>query len=874
MNWWQRLRNRDRLERELDAELRYHFDREVADNLRLGMSGEEARRRARLDLGGDAQLRESCRDARGTRWVDDTWQDVRFATRLLVKDRWFTLPAVIALALGIGMNGTMFTIVNAMIRGLPVDNPGRILSIHARDGAGRWRGFGVSHLDFLDFQAGARTFSGLAAFTQSAVTLSEDGRAAERASSAYVSANAFQVLGDRPALGRDFVPADDRPGAPAVVILGNRVWTTRYGADPSTIGRSVRVNGVPSTVIGVMPEGFRFPVVSDVWQPLGRMTGLMDQTRDTRTLQVVGRLAEGSTLAQARAEVASIAARLSREYPAANGHTGAMAAPFPGSFAPPRILIVLMCAVGFVLMVGCINVANLLLARSVGRSRELATRVSLGATRWRIVRQLLVESGVLALAAGTLGVGFTLAGVSLFANAVAGITFPYYIKWTIDGRVGAFIGSVCVGTALLVGLLPAIHVSRLAAQRSLKDGEKTATSGLARRRLATAVLSVELALILVLLAGAGLMMRSFLAIYRADSVVDAPRVVTMPVSLPDEKYPTPPQRNAAYQRLVERIDGIPGVSSTAFASVVPFAGGPSRHLSADGRRRLPGESQPTVSYVRIRGRYFETLGLRLLRGRTFVDRDALPGSEAAIVTERLAAMFFPGEDPIGRRICLTATDVTAASPPACATVVGLSPTVRQQYFQEIDPVVYVPDRSDTSELMLLVRSDSIPNATAPSIRAEVSALDSDISLSAVMPLDDFRAGSRWGHRVFGGMLTVLAFVGLLLGAVGLYAVTAFSIVQRTHEIGVRMALGARPGAVVWLFVKRAMLPVGVGVCAGLAGAWVIGRLLQRFLIQTSPTDPTVLVGISALLVAVSFAACFFPARRATRVDPVTALRCE
>ncbi len=874
MNWWRRLRNRDRLERELDAELRYHFDREVDDNIRMGMSEREARRRARLDLGGEDQLKESCRDARGTRWVEDIGQDFRFAARLLLKDRWFTLPAVIALALGIGMNGTMFTIVNAMIRGLPIAGPERILSIHARDGAGRWREFGVSYRDFLDFQAGARTFSGLAAISQSTVTLSGDGRAAERTSSAYVSANAFRMLGNTAALGRDFVPADDQPGAPAVVILGSRIWTARYGADPATIGRTVRVNGVPSTVIGVMPEGFRFPIVSDVWQPLARLPGLMEQTRDTRALQVVGRLAEESTPGQAQAEIASIAGRLSREYPEANGNTGAMVAPFPGPFAPARILIVLMAAVGFVLMVGCINVANLSLARSVGRSRELAIRVSLGATRWRVVRQLLAESGALALAAGVLGLGFTLLGVWLFTNAVTGITFPYYIKWTIDARVGVFIAAVCAGAALLVGVLPAVQVSRLAAQRSLHEGEKTAKGGVVRRPLTTALLSVELALTLVLLAGAGFMMRSFLAIYRADSVVDATRVLIMPVSLPAEKFRTPEQRTAAYQRLTERVDGIPGVSSTAFASIVPFSGGPSRQLSVDGRRRLPEESQPIVSYVRIRGRYFETLGLRLLRGRPFIDRDALPGSEGAIVNQRLAAMFFSDEDPIGRRICLTTANATATTPPACATIVGLSPTVRQQYFQEIDPVVYVPHRADTPELMLMVRADSNPTAAAPLVRSEVAALDTDISVSAVMTLDDTMTGSRWGHRVFGGMLTVFAFVGLLMGAVGLYAVTAFSVVQRTHEIGVRMALGARSSAVVWLFLKRATLPVGVGIGAGLVGAWVVGRLLRRFLIQTSPTDPTVLVSIAVLLVAVSLVASLFPARRATRVDPVTALRYE
>jgi putative ABC transport system permease protein len=874
VKWWQRVRNRDRLERELDAELRYHFDRQVDDNVRMGMSEDEARRRARLDLGGDDQVKESCRDARGTKWFHDTAQDLRFAARLLLKDVRFTLPAVLALALGIGMNGTMFTIVNAMIRGLPVDGPERIMSIHARDGAGRWRGFGVSYLDFMDFQAATKTFAGLGAFSQSTITLGEDGRAVERASAAYVSANAFQLLGERPILGRDFVPQDDQPGAPAVVIVGNRIWTTRYNGDPSIIGTRVRVNGAPSTVIGVMPDGFRFPVISDVWQPLARLPGLMGQTRDMRQLQIFGRLADWSTRAQAQAEIESIAARISREYPATNGNTGAVVARFPGHFAPSPILMALMLAVGLVLLLACINVANLLLARSVGRSRELAMRVALGATRWRIVRQLLVECGLLAVAAGTLGFGFAFVGLWLFASAVAGITFPYYIQWTIDGRVGLFVAAVCLGTALIAGLLPAVQASKLSANRSLKEGERTATSSWGRRRMTTALLTIEVALTMVLLAGAGLMMRSFLAVYRADSVVDAARIVAMPLSLPTEKYRTAEQRTAAYRRLEERLDAIPDVSSSAFASVVPFAGGPSRQMSVDGRRPLPGESQPIVSYVRIRGRYFHTLGLRLLRGRTFTTRDALPGSESAIVNQRLATMFFPDEDPIGRRICLTAPNAAATLPATCATIVGVSPTVRQQYFQEIDPVVYVPAPADASELTLIVATHSSPDAVAPLLRAEVFALDEEIALNALLPLDETMTGSRWGHRVFGGMLTAFALVGLLLGAVGLYAVTAFAVVQRTQEIGVRMALGARPGAIVWLFVKRASMPVGVGIGAGLVGALGLGKLLQRFLIQTSPTDPTILVGIAVLLTAVSLAAAFFPARRATRVDPLAALRYE
>jgi putative ABC transport system permease protein len=874
VNWWQRLRHRDQLERELDAELRYHFDREVADNLRMGMSEDEARRRARLDLGGDDLLKERCRDARGTRWVDDTVLDVRYATRLLFRDRRLTLPAVLALALGIGLNGTMFTIVNAMIRGLPIHGAERIMSIHARDGSGRWRGFGVSYLDFRDFQAATKTFAGLAAFSQSSATLGDHGRAVERASAAYVSANAFRLLGERPILGRDFVPDDDQPGAPAVVILGSRIWTTRYNADPTVVGRRVRINGVPSTVVGVMPDGFRFPVVSDIWHPLASLPGLANQTRDIRQLQVFGRLADWSTAAQAQAEIESIAARLSRDYPATNRSTGAVVIRFPGHFAPSPILIALMSAVGLVLLLACINVAHLLLARSVGRSRELAMRVALGATRWRIVRQLVVEGGLLALAGGSLGFGVALIGVWLFASAVAGITFPYYIRWTIDGRVGLFVAGVCLLSALLAGLLPAVHASRLAANRSVKEGERAATSGIGRRRLTAVLLTIEVALTLVLLAGAGLMMRSFLAVYRADSIVEAARIVAMPIALPRERYHTAEQCSAAYQRIEQRLDAIPGVSSSAFANVVPFSGGPSRQMSVDGRRPLPAESQPVVSYVTIRGRYFDTLGLRVLRGRTFTDQDALPGSEGAIVNQRLATMFFPNEDPIGRRICLTVPNATASLPAACATIVGVSPTVRQQYFQDIDPVVYVPARADASELTLIVRSHSTPDTVALLIRAEVSAFDEEIALNALQPLDHAMTGSRWGHRVFGGMLTAFAFVGLLLAAVGLYAVTAVAVVQRTHEIGVRMALGARSDSVVWLFVRRAALPVGLGIGVGLAGALAIGRLLQRFLIQTSPTDPTILVGIAVLLAAVSFAAAFFPARRATGLDPLAALRYE
>jgi putative ABC transport system permease protein len=501
-------------------------------------------------------------------------------------------------------------------------------------------------------------------------------------------------------------------------------------------------------------------------------------------------------------------------------------------------------------------------------------RVSLGATRWRIVRQLLVESGILTGISGTLGLGFSLGGVWLFSKAVAGIRFPYYIQWTIDGRVLWFLAAVCLGTGFLFGLLPALQVSKAAAIHSLNNGARTTTSGTGGRAWTTALLIAELALTLVLLAGAGLMMRSFLAVYRADRVVDAAHVVAMPLTLQGAKYQTPEQRTAFYQSLEERVRAIPGVSSAAFANVVPFAGGPSRQLSIDGRPVVAGEPRPTVSYVTIRGGYFETLGLRLARGRTFIDRDGSPGRESVIVNQRFVTMFFPNEDPIGHRLRLTSVNTPAAHPPAWATIVGISPTVRQQYFRDIDPVVYARDRGEAAGITLIVRRQSEPGAIAPLIRAGVFALDPEMSLNAMTPLDELMTQSRWGHRVFGGMLTVFAFVALVLSAVGLYAVTAYSVTQRTQEIGVRMALGAQSGTVVRLFAKRASLPLGVGLGVGLAGALGAGRLLQSLLIQTSPTDATTLVGIAVLLAAVCSAACYFPARRATRLDPVAALRHE
>jgi predicted permease len=860
-----------RRDQELTDEIEAHLDLLAEEHLRRGLSREDARAAARRAFGGVDQVKEAYRDQRGLPFVDALGQDVRFAARLLAKDRGFTLVAVIALALGIGASNTVFTIVNAMVlRGLPVDHPDRIVAFHSGD-----RVLGVSYRDIEDWRAMSKTLAGFAAYGGASMTVGDEGRSPEVFSGSYISADAFRLIGEKPMLGRDFRAEDDRPGAPPVVVLGHTVWTTRYGGDPTVIGRTIRVNGVPSGVVGVMGHGFRFPLVDELWQPLAIMPGLATERRDARVLRAFGRLADWSTMAQAQAELSTIAARLAHDYPDTNKDLRPIVVPFTGSADHPMFLA-LFGAVGFVLLIACANVANLLLARSAQRAREISIRVSLGATRWRIVRQVLVESLLLAALAGVLGLGLSVGGVKLFADAVAGINFAYWYhdNWTMDGRVFAFVAAVSLATPLVFGLVPALNLSRRTVSDILKDGARTGTVGRGARRWMNGLLIAELAFTLILLAGAGLMMRSFLAVYRADLIVDTSHLLSMSLRLTNQKYPTSAQRIAFYQRLEERLAAVPTIPSAAVASTVPFIGAPLWQLAIEGRPPLPGGATPTVSYVRIGARYFDTLGVPLLRGRAFRDIDGTAGHESAIVNRRFVAIHFPDRDPIGQRIRLTDPNARDAAS-AWVTIIGISPTIRQQYLSELDPVVYLPYRANPgSSAMLMIRSDADPAALASLIREEVRALDPDVPVYRIIPLETWMTQSRWGHQVFGTMFAMFACIAVVLAAVGLYAVTAYAVTQRTQEIGVRMALGARGPQVVWLFVRRAVMPLAVGLAIGLGGALGVGRLLQSMLVQTSATDPVTLVSVAGLLVVVSTAACFWPVRRATRLDPVVALRHE
>jgi putative ABC transport system permease protein len=806
--------------------------------------------------------------------------DLRFAVRLLVKDRWFTAVAVIALALGIGVNATVFTFVNAvLIRGLPFDDPDRIVVVGTRDA--RSRDQGSSHPNFEDWRASSRAFAGLAAFSGQTMNVSDEGRPPERFQGPYLSANAFKLIGQQPLLGRDFRPEDDRPGAAAVVIIGNGLWKNRYGSDPAVIGRVINVNGVPSTVIGVMPDGFKFPTNSDLWQPLAQMPQLTEQKRDARNIEVFGRLADGVSVPQAQAEMDTIAAKLAHDYPDTNKGIATKVMTFNdrANGGPIKLVFLsLMGAVAFVLLIACANVANLLLARSAARAREMSVRVSLGASRWRIVRQLLVESVLLSIISGLLGLVLAYLGVRLFDAATQDVGKPYWIKFTMDAQVFAFFAAVCVGTGIVFGLAPALHVSKTDVNEVLKEGGRSGSSGVRARRWTGVLIVAELALTLVLLTGAGLMMRSFLALYRLDVGVETAHLLTMRLALPNQKYPTPDQRRVFYERLDQRLAGIGGVQAATIATNVPLGGGSTRLLAVDGHEPAASELPPTVTQVTIGPRYFETMGLRPLRGRTFDDLDGTPGHDTVIVNQRFVTMHFGAEDPIGRRIKLMPDGPAAQGPaPAWATIVAIAPTIRQRNTQETlpDPVVYLPLRAQApASAILVIRAQRDAAGLTSLAREEVRAIDPDLPLFGIQTLDQQLAQTRWPFRVFGTMFAIFAAIALALSAVGLYAVTAYSVSQRTQEIGVRMALGAQAPQVWWLILRRSIVQMAIGLGLGIGGALGVGKLLESLLVQTGTRDPATLVSIVSLLVLVSLAACFWPARRATRLDPVSALRYE
>ncbi len=867
---------RRRRDERLSEEIQAHLDILSADYVARGMTPAQSRDAARRAFGGVDQVKAVYRDQRGLPFVDSLVPDARFAIRLLVKDRWFTAAAVVALALGIGATTTVFTIVNGMnLSALPVDEPDRIMYLQTQDAQGR-RQAGASFADFVDWQQATRTFSGLAAFAGETMNVGDEERPADRLAGTFISANGFNVLRVRPLVGRDFVAEDDRVGAAPVVILAYGIWRDRYTSDPTVLGRVIRVNGVPTTVIGVMPEGFRFPVLADLWQPLALAPSVARDRRDARTVGVFGRLADGVTLAGARAELASIAFGLSSQHPGTNKNVAVWIVPFTVQYSgrltdPPPVLM--MTAVAFVLLIACANAANLLLARSVYRAREIALRTAMGASRGRIVRQLLVESVLLASVAGVLGLLLSLAGVRLFTSETADFNLPYWMDFSVDARVFAFLAAVCLATGVVFGLAPAWQLARVNPHDMLKEGGRGVAGSVHTRRWTSALLVTEVALTLVLLVGAGILLRTAAALYDADLVIDASNVLAARLTLPPPKFAAPDDRRGFYTRLQERLDANPAVAAATIGSAMPFLGATARQLTLDSEP-TPPERARTVQTVAVSDRYFETLRVPILRGRPFGEGDARLGQEAAIVNERFVSQYFATGDPIGRRIRLAETGANQTALP-WLTIVGVSTTIRHSQNGQAVPAVYVPlAHQPPSDAVLVVRGRTDGRALGTVLRQEVNAIDADVAVYYIVPLERISQVSRWIPRAMSTALTIVAAIALVLATMGLYAVTAYGVAQRTSEIGIRMALGAQRSQVAWLCLRRTLLQLGIGLTVGLAGAVALGQMIRGLFAQTNPIDPLTFVGVVFVLLIASASACLVPVRRAARLDPVAALRHE
>jgi putative ABC transport system permease protein len=802
------------------------------------------------------------------------WEDVRFGMRMLGKDPKFTAVVVLALGLGMGANTTVFTLVNAVLfRGLPFEKPEQMMFINSQKLAGSQGRMRVSYPDFRDFRAQSKSFQDMAAFEFETSNLSDHGTTPERYQGVRMTANTFGIIGQKPMLGRDFQPGEDKAGAPAVVILGYGIWATRYGKDPGILGRVVRVNDEPATVIGVMPEGIKFPVTQELWRP---MTPTAEyEKRDLRRMNVFGRLKDGITITALQTEMTQIAKTLEKDNAATNQGISAYVRTYNDAFNGGQIRVVflaLLGAVGFVLLIACANVANLLLARSLARAKEVSIRAALGASRWRIVRQLLVESVMMALLGAGLGLLLSLWGVRTFSLAVASIDKPYWIKFTFDYVVFAYMAAIAVGTGILFGLAPALHMTKVDLNETLKESGRGTSGGSRSRFLAGSLVVGELALAVVLLAGAGLMIRNFLNLYAQDPGFRPENVLAAEFNMSEAKYAKPESRVHFAEQLLPRLQSVPGVEAVALVANIPLSGAPDWQFEVEGQAPVAKEKRPTASGQVITPAYFQAMGVNLSRGRAFNDADGLPGKLAVIVNQELAAKYWPKEDPLGKRLRLT-RDKTDQP---WLTVVGVGPNIRERMDQsETVGTLYVPYRQSPDLGMAIVARTKVPPATvAAAFRKEVQALDSDLPLFNVATVKEDINRAIWAFRVFGSLFGIFAGIALVLATVGIYAVMSYAVSQRTQEIGLRMALGASTGSIMRLVMSVGVKQLAIGLGIGIGAALLLTRAIKAILIGVSPSDPVTFATITVILASAGILACWMPARRATKVDPLIALRYE
>ena len=804
--------------------------------------------------------------------MDALAQDVRFAIRTLLRAPLVSGLAVACLALGIGANATMFSVFDGiLIKPFPFKDPDTLVVVtetHQRNGIDDG---GMSFPNFRDVRNEARSVTDLAAHTGRTLTFVYDGEAVRHAGW-VVSSNLFDLLGARPALGRSFTADDDRPGAPGTLILSDAVWRARFNADPAAIGRTVIVNDAPHTIVGVMAPRFAFPVATEAWIPLEPIHHA--DPRSERNLRVYGRLAAGATQDAARDELAAIGGRLAAQHGENQGWTldvlGIEKDLLPDQ---PRIVtIAAMGAVSLVLLIACANVANLLLARATSRQREIAVRTAVGAGRGRILRQLLTESIVLGAVAAPFGLALAVLGIRLIdAGIPSPDLLPYYITWTIDARVVAYVMAVAIGSGVVFGMAPAVQTLKTNLVESLKDGGRGSGVGGARGRFRSALVIGEVALSLILLVGAALFVRSFFNLQTASAGFATEPLLMLRFYMPGERYAPEGARARRVEDVVRRVEDVAGVESATASNYIPLnGGGDGGGVIVDGRPTTPGE-EPQIGWAAVTPHFFRTLAIPLRSGRDFTDAEGRSRSRVAIVNATMAARFWPDRDAVGQRFRLA-----NESNGDWFTVIGVAPDVARGFVGSRPfPFAFVPHPfGDTPNTGLVIRVNGEPTSVLQAVRDAIRASDPGMPLFQVQTMDQARERGYWQYRLFSWMFSIFGAIALALAAVGVYGVLAYSVSQRTHEIGVRMALGARAADVVRMIAGQGVRLAAIGVVVGMVGAAALTQGLRSLLFNVSATDPLSYAGVALFLVLVAMAAAWVPARRATRVDPIIALRTE
>jgi putative ABC transport system permease protein len=885
---WRRLLSllrRRRYEREMEEEMRFHLERQIEQNLEAGMATEEAHYAARRQFGNQTWLKEVSREMWSLNSIEALIQDLRYGARMLMKSPGFTFVAMLTLALGIGANTAIFSVVNGvLLRALPYYEPERLVMVwghrpilQAQIGL---EDFPVAVADFVDWRNQNQVFEQMAAMWTPRMNLTGGGEP-ESVVGLRASASLFPLLGARFAVGRAFLPEEDRAGADRVVVISHGLWQQRYGADPKLIGQKITLNDEAHTVIGVTAPDFQFPrrgevptdfylgvtTKVDLYLPIAFTPELMNN-RGGDFLMVIARLKPGVSLQQASADMSAIARRLTEQYPQTNTDKGVRLAPLHQQTVGKArtALLVLLGAVGFVLLIACANVANLLLARAAGRQKEMAIRAALGASRWRVVRQLLTESLLLAISGGAAGLLLAWWGVELLLS-IAPDNLPRAHDIRIDSRVAGFTLLVSLLTGILFGLLPALQASKTNLSVTLKEGGREA-AGLLRRRLRGLLVVSEVALAFVLLIGAGLLIRSFARLTEVDPGFDPRGVLTMDIALPFTKY-RDGRSLAFFQQTLERVRALPGAEAAATVSSLPLSGAPGSLTFGIEGRPSPTEQSFNAGMHIISPDFFKTFRVPLIKGRLLAESDGAKAPPVVVVNESLARNYFANEDPLGKRI--TNGDETRE-------IVGVVGDVKHSALdEEAKREMYFPmaqRRFPPIFMTLAVRISGDPMQMVAAVRGQVWAVDKDIPISNIETMERLMAKSVAPRRFNLLLLGAFALVGLALAGVGLYGVMSYMVTQRAREIGVRMALGAQTGDVLRLVIGEGMKLALIGAALGLGGALGLTRLLKTLLFGVSATDPLTFIVIAAVLIIVALLACWIPARRAARMDPLVSLRVE